>query len=267
MRVLTLRPESIPKSLYGSIRSIHSLKIEFISEGIIIHIITISRHFLIIKNIYLLMQAFIDEMLEASIKDILPIMQERIVNKTKYFGVPTQKNPLDAWRYQEIIFDLRPDVIIEIGNFSGGGLFFIAQICDLLDHGRVIGLDISHQSVPEKVRVHPRITLIEGDACQNLPTVRKLISINETVLIIEDSSHTFENTLNILRTYSIFIKPSFYFIVEDGICHHGLDIGPEPGPFEAIEQFIEENADFEIDRSNESFFITWNPKGFLRRIR
>ena len=50
------------------------------------------------------------------------------------------------------------------------------------------------------------------------------------------------------------IKPGGYFIVEDGICHHGLSVGPMPGPYEAIETFIAENGDFEVDRSREAFF-------------
>jgi len=68
-----------------------------------------------------------------------------------------------------------------------------------------------------------------------------------------------------LRSYSVLIKPGDYLIVEDSICHHGLSVGPEPGPYEAIETFVNENSDFEIDRSRESFLITWNPKGYLRR--
>ncbi len=94
-----------------------------------------------------------------------------------------------------------------------------------------------------------------------------MIHKKDTVLIIEDSAHTCEITLNILRTYSPLIKPGSYFIVEDGICHHGLDVGPNPGPYEAIEIFANENIDFEIDRSKEDFFITWNPKGYLKRLK
>jgi len=87
-------------------------------------------------------------------------------------------------------------------------------------------------------------------------------------LVIEDSSHTYDNTLNVLNTYSELIKPGDYFIVEDGICHHGLSIGPKPGPYEAIETFVNsETSDFKIDRSKESFLITWNPKGYLKRTR
>lgn len=61
------------------------------------------------------------------------------------------------------------------------------------------------------------------------------------------------------------MKEGDYFIVEDGICHHGLPIGPKPGPYEAVEAFVKENADFDLDRDRESFLITWNPKGYLRR--
>ena len=85
------------------------------------------------------------------------------------------------------------------------------------------------------------------------------------VLVIEDSAHTYENTLQVLNLYSCFTKPGDYFIVEDSICHHGLDLGPKPGPYEAIEEFVSKNNDFIIDRKKESFLITWNPKGFLKR--
>lgn len=87
----------------------------------------------------------------------------------------------------------------------------------------------------------------------------------ERVLVIEDSSHTYDNTLAVLRTYSGLTLPGDLFIVEDSICHHGLDVGPNPGPYEAIEAFVQENPAFEVDRSQEALFITWNPKGYLRR--
>jgi cephalosporin hydroxylase len=85
-------------------------------------------------------------------------------------------------------------------------------------------------------------------------------------MVIEDSSHTYDHTLNVLRTYAPLVQIGDYFIVEDGICHHGLEVGPHPGPMEAIETFIAENSHFEIDRQREAFVITWNPKGYLRRV-
>jgi len=203
--------------------------------------------------------------MDLPVRNLLPIIQQRIMEQTTYFGVTALKNPLDFWIYQELIHRLLPDVIVEVGNFCGGGTLALAHLCDLLDKGRVIGVDVDHSRVPDVVRNHPRITLIEGDACSEFEKISALIGTRDHSLVIEDSSHTYENTLQVLRTFSVLVKPGGYFIVEDGICHHGLDIGPIPGPFEAIESFIAENSEFAIDRSLESFLITWNPKGFLKR--
>jgi cephalosporin hydroxylase len=208
---------------------------------------------------------YMEELLDMPLRDVLSIIQEGIINQATYFGVSSQKSPIDAWVYQEIIHETMPDVIIEIGTAYGGGALFLAHLCDLLGKGRIIGLDITHKDVSEEVRRHPRISLVEGDACKNFESVEKMISTDERVLIIEDSSHTYDNTLNILRLYSGLAKLGDYVIVEDSICHHGLVVGPNPGPYEAIETFVTENKDFEIDRTRERFLITWNPKGYLRR--
>ena len=209
---------------------------------------------------------FMEDSLDLPLREILPIIQQRIMERTTYFGVTALKNPFDFWIYQELIHRLRPDVIVEIGNFRGGGTLALAHLCDLLNKGRVIGVDEDHSRIPEIVRNHSRISLVTGDACTCFEKVAGGIRTGEQVLIIEDSSHTYENTLGVLRAYSVLIQPGGYFIVEDGICHHGLDIGPNPGPFEAIGTFSAEHPEFVIDRSLENFLVTWNPKGFLRRL-
>jgi len=211
------------------------------------------------------MADYMEESLGVPLGEILPAVQDGIMNHSSYFGVKTLKSPMDAWVCQEIVCESRPDVIVEIGNAYGGSTLYLAHLCDALGHGRVIGVDRSHAQVADRVRGHPRISLLEGDACERFADIRQMIGADESVLVIEDSSHTFENTLNILRLYSPLVRPGDYFIVEDSICHHGLSVGPRPGPYEAVEAFVSENADFEIDRQREHFFITWNPKGYLRR--
>ena len=213
------------------------------------------------------MVQYMEENLDIPLREALAIIQNRIMDQTTYFGIKALKSPIDHWVYQELIYENQPDIIIEIGNASGGAIFSLAHICDLLGKGRVIGIDISHQAISERVKNHPRITLIEGDACQCFSNVQRLVCESDKVLIIEDSSHTYQNTLDVLRTYSTLLNLGDYFIVEDGICHHGLTVGPNPGPYEAIEEFIKENNNFKIDRTKESFLITWNPKGYLRRIK
>jgi cephalosporin hydroxylase len=207
-----------------------------------------------------------EDSLDLTLREVIPIIQNRIMTESRYFGVQTWKNPTDFWIYQEMLCDLKPDVIVEIGNHCGGSALAMAHVCDALGSGRIIGVDISHANISSRVKEHPRITFIEGDACESFRKVAALIQPTETALVIEDSSHTEENTLNVLRAYAPLIKPGGYFIVEDGICHHGLEGGPFPGPYEAIERFVAENNLFVIDRTKEAFLITWNPKGFLRRV-
>jgi cephalosporin hydroxylase len=210
--------------------------------------------------------AYLEDSLNMTVGQVIPLIQQRIMNESTYFGIKTWKSPTDFWIYQELLYELKPDVIVEIGNHAGGSTLALAHICDSLGRGKVVGLDISQAAVAAAVRVHPRITLIEGDACASFASVAKLLKPDDHVLVIEDSSHTFENTLRILETYSPLVKPQGYFIVEDGICHHGLEGGPSPGPYEAAEVFVSGNSCFEIDRSREAFLITWNPKGYLRRV-
>lgn len=210
---------------------------------------------------------YLENVPDFSLAELLPLIQNRIMQKTSYFGVKTLKNPMDFWVYQEIIVEQQPDVIIEIGNNWGGSTLAIAHLLDNLGHGRVIGVDIDQSKIIDKIRRHPRIVLIEDDAVNAYEQIKDLVKTDKKVMVIEDSAHTYDNTIKVLRHYSKLINKGSYFIVEDSICHHGLDIGPSPGPFEAIESFIAENDDFIIDREKESFLITWNPKGFLLKIK
>ena len=203
--------------------------------------------------------------LDMPLRDVLPNIQRRIMEETTYFGIPTLQSPTDFWIYQEILFDMKPDYIIEIGNYCGGSALALAHLLDQIGHGEIIGIDIDSSRIHATARAHPRIRFIEGDACSKFDEVRQIIGDGKRTLIIEDSSHTKQNTLNILRQYSVFVQPGDHMIIEDSICYHGLDIGPNPGPYEAIAEFVAENDAFEIDRSKEGFLITWNPTGYLRR--
>ena len=122
------------------------------------------------------MPNYMEENLNMPLYRVLEIIQKRIMSETTYHGIPSLQSPMDFWIYQEIIFETKPDVIIEIGTNCGAGTLSLAHICDLIGGGRVIGLDISHEKVPKRVREHPRITLVEGDACQSFNTVKQHIS-------------------------------------------------------------------------------------------
>lgn len=204
--------------------------------------------------------------LERPLREVLPVMQDRIMGRSTYFGVQAWKSPIDAWVYQEMIVSLRPDWIVEIGVNAGGSTLMLAHLCDLLDHGKVVAVELRPERVDPRVRAHPRITVLDGDALDHRDAIYELVGDSQTTLVIEDSAHSFSNTMAICRTFADLVTPGSYLIVEDGICHHGLDVGPNPGPYEAIEAFVAEDPRFEIDRSCEDFLITWNPTGYLRRV-
>ena len=209
---------------------------------------------------------FLEDSMEMPLRRLLLVLQARIVNQSTYFGLPTQKSPLDFWVYQEIIHETRPDYIVEIGTCYGGSTLALAHLCDNLNHGKVIGIDEHQGQIPDDVCRHPRITLIESDACEGFSQVRKLIPEDASVLVIEDSSHTYENTLAVLRTYSGLIKSGDYFIVEDSIPFRGAnELDSYPGPWRAIVSFLQEDDSFEVARYREPFLVTWNPIGYLKK--
>lgn len=211
-------------------------------------------------------KSYLEENLNMSVEELLELMQERIIKFSKYFGITCLRNPIDHWIYQEMIVELKPDFIIEIGNFCGASALALAHICDHLNHGQIIGVDISHEFLNKKAIAHPRNTFLKGDAIHIFNQVKALIPESANVLIIDDSAHTFDHTLKVLNTYQTLIKPGGYMIVEDSVSYHGIEMGPKPGPFEAIDAFIQSNHHFVSDRSKEGFFITWNPKGYLKRV-
>lgn len=210
---------------------------------------------------------FMENALDTPIKEILAYAQRHICERTHYAGILTQKCPNDFWVYQEIIYEQQPTVIIEIGNFRGGSALALADVASRFGGARIIAVDIDHSRIDPKSKNDPRITFITGDAVTVAPQVRELIKPQDKVLIIEDSSHTYQNTLNVLREYWPLVNVGSYFIVEDGICYHGIEEGPNPGPFEAIGDFLKENDHFKSEREREGYIITWNPNGYLKRVK
>lgn len=185
---------------------------------------------------------------------------------TSFLGVPTLKCPLDLWVYQEIFFETRPDVIIETGTLAGGSALFFASICDLMGSGRVISIDI--QDHPDRP-VHQRISYLTGSSISDdvFASLNQMIQTGERVSVILDSDHHKEHVLEELRKYGPLVTPGNYLIVEDtNMGGHPVAVEFGPGPMEAIEEFLKERDAFEIDRAREKYFLTYNPKGYLRRV-
>lgn len=186
---------------------------------------------------------------------------------TFWLGIPTRKCPTDFWIYQEIIFELKPDIIIECGTAHGGSALFLASMCDLVNNGKVITIDIvDTKGRPE----HKRIKYLHGSSTSEeiAEQVRKLITPKDKVMVILDSDHKKAHVLNELKIYGELVTKGSYLIVEDTVLN-GHPVFPEfgPGPMEAVEEFLKENKAFVADRDKEKFYLTFNPKGYLRKVK
>ena len=185
------------------------------------------------------------------------------------WGVPALKNPLDAWIYQELLHRIRPDVLVEIGSYAGGSTLFFAHLLDLLDHGTVISVDLDRSRFEAE---HPRIQAVTGDSGD--PAVIERVTDacrGQSVMVVHDGDHTCEAVLRDLRAYADLVPVGSYFVVEDGV----VDLFPPSdllgstpaGPLAAVEAFLDEDDRFQVDEACERYVLTYNPRGFLKRIK
>jgi cephalosporin hydroxylase len=195
----------------------------------------------------------------------LQVITNHVLSDVTYCGIPTRKNPLDAWIYQELIWKVKPDCVVEFGTFMGGSALMLLHMLQQVDNTPlVVTVDINECAGPH----YTGILYLLGQACdlRTFDYIKHTV-IGRRVMIVEDSSHEYQNTLNVLKWYCGLVPVDSYFIVEDTICHHGLDVGPNPGPYEAVQQFLSEDSSFVADKDCEKFGLTYNPNGFLRRVK
>lgn len=202
---------------------------------------------------------------------------------TRYMGVPVLKVPADLWAYQEILFEVRPDVVIETGTFAGGSALYIAHVLDQIGHGRIITVDYwDHAQAEAEIDrgfpfladrrafrpQHPRITYLHGhstaEATQS--ALNAMVGEGERGLVILDSDHSMSHVSAELAFYRQFVAPGSYLVVEDtNTSNNPLPYWAD-GPFQAVEAFLSTTRGFVADRSREKFLMTLNPMGFLKRV-
>ena len=184
----------------------------------------------------------------------------------QWLGVRALKGPWDLWIAQEIIWETRPDLIVETGVYSGGSTIFYAQMFDLVGEGAVVAVDVDLTGVDPAVRNHPRVTLIEGSSTDPgiVDRIRAAAS-GKRVMVNLDSDHAAAHVLGELRQLADLVSPGCYLVVEDTAIGRPLAKHLLPGPAEALEEWLGEGQPFEVDRSREKFLLTASPGGYLRR--
>jgi cephalosporin hydroxylase len=186
---------------------------------------------------------------------------------TMWMGYSLMKNPLDLWIYQEILYECRPDLIIECGTAKGGSALYLAHLCDIMQHGQIVTVDIQKWvGCP----FHQRITYYTGSSTDE-KTVREVKGYANgfrKIMVILDSDHAKKHVLNELEAYSPIVTPGQYLIVEDTNVHgHPVRDDHGPGPWEALDAWLPKNENFVVDRFCERYLCTHNPRGYLRRMK
>lgn len=187
--------------------------------------------------------------------------------EVSYRGVKALRCPFDYVIYQMIISDLRPDVVIEIGTNFGGSALYLADLMESIGYGVVHTIDVA-RNCAELVANHPRISVF-SEGWQGYDT--ELVKGLSRVLVIEDATHVYEDTLGAIKRFAPLVSPGSYLIVEDGIISElGLEKKFHGGPLRAINVFLESNDAFVVDEHWQNLFgrnATFNVKGYLKRVR
>lgn len=193
-------------------------------------------------------------------------------SRNTWLGIPTQQNPNDVWITQEILFEVKPDVVVEAGTAAGGSALLWAMILEHVNpDARVITIDIADQA--QEARRHPialeRVRFLLGSSTdpEIVAEVRREVE-GKRVLVILDSDHAQHHVAQELEFYSPMVSPGSYLIVQDtNVNGHPVFPKHGPGPWEAVEAFLARNDDFVVDESRERLLFTMHPRGYLKRVR
>jgi cephalosporin hydroxylase len=217
---------------------------------------------------------------------LMESMRKKYVYNFSWLGRPVIQNPIDMVAMQELIWTVKPDLIIETGIAHGGSLVFSASMLELMSlcgggDGEVLGIDIDIRPHNRKeIEAHPlakRISMIEGSSVDTavIAEVRRRACGKRRVLVCLDSNHTYEHVRAELDAYAPLTSIGSYCVVFDTFVEDApADLfpdrpwGPGDNPKVAVAEYLKTHPEFEIDTSVENkLLITVAPDGFLRRVR
>lgn len=186
---------------------------------------------------------------------------------TYFENVPLLKSPSDLWVYQEMLWDLRPTLIIETGTACGGSALFFARTLDRIG-GQSMVVTIDIDAAPEMPK-HRRITPIIGSSVdpEIVRAMRACASTHPRVMVVLDSDHSQEHVMAELEAYADLVTPGQFLVVEDtNICGRPVEIDWKggPGPGEAVDAWWPAHPEFETHPMTQRYLMTFHT--WLRRV-
>lgn len=180
--------------------------------------------------------------------------------ETYWLGKQVVKCPMDLWVYQEIIWECKPDLIIETGTSGSGSAFFFATVMDQVGHGRVVTVDVDEY--PHLRSNHHRISYLVGSSVESRVVAQIRAQASGKVMVSLDSLHTYEHVKAELLAYGDLVSPGQYLVVEDT----GWGAPGEQWACQAAAEFLQAHPHFVADSSREKHLLTSNHGGWLKRI-
>jgi cephalosporin hydroxylase len=186
-----------------------------------------------------------------------------------WMGVKLWKSPLDLQLYQELVWELKPKLVIETGTAYGGSALFFAHMLDQLGNGKVISID--RNPVGSNYPRHPRIGYLGGYSSVHKTTVTLVQNwydwYGAPTLIILDSDHAKGHVLKELDDYAPFVPPGSWLVVEDtNVNGHPVYTEHGPGPQEALDEWLPKHPDFRVDERKATKYL-FSMHTWLRRQR
>lgn len=219
---------------------------------------------------------------ELGMKFMLDTAAKKYSYNFSWMGRPIIAYPQDMIAMQEIIWEVKPDLIIETGVAHGGSIVYYASLLELIGNdGLVVGIDIDirkhNKDLIENHSMVKRIQLIEGSSTDQeiVDEIAKIVENKQKIMVCLDSNHTHEHVLKELELYAPFVSKNSYCVVFDTAVEdmpEDYDWGIRPwgkgnNPKTAVKEFLLKNNDFEIDQIQNKLLITVAPDGYLKRIR
>lgn len=201
----------------------------------------------------------------------------RLMYEPTWMGIPIIQFPSDIVMLQELVWRLRPDVIIETGVAHGGTAILYASIMEVLGKGKVVGVDLEirqyNRIALQSHALARRIELIQGSSIDpaTVDEVRRRITGAHRVMVALDSNHSYEHVMREMELYAPLVSEDAYLVVMDGLqdligdLPHAKPEWQADGPLRAIREWLTRYPQWEADPHYNRMRITCNPSGYLRR--
>jgi cephalosporin hydroxylase len=195
------------------------------------------------------------------------VWNSRPWDHSDWLGRAHQSAPTDLLAYQQLITSVRPDWVIETGPGEGGRTLFLAGVCELADQGKVISIG---EHLAEDLPIHPRITYVDGPptAPVTVERVKGIVGPEPRALLLLGGRLSRQETEAQFEAYAPLVPVGSHVIVADTLVNgNPVWTAFGAGPFEAVRQILARHGEFAIDPEPERYSLTFNPGGFLKRVR